>query len=124
MLTAIIASILTFFTVVANGVFQSQREKRRDALMVKNRELDIEDRIANRDAGIKASEHFAERIVGKIDENTEISVKAFDTANNVNDKIATVAVQANEHAVSSMDGVMIELANLKKMVADLARRRA
>jgi uncharacterized membrane protein YhiD involved in acid resistance len=113
MLTAIIASILTFLTVVANGVFQSQREKRRDALTVENRRLDIAERAET-----------AAHVVAKIDENTEVSVKAFDTANNVNDKIATVAVQANEHAVNSMDGVMRELASLKKMVADLARRRA
>jgi hypothetical protein len=87
MLTATIASILAFLTIVANGFFQSQREKRRDALTVENRKLDIAERAAT-----------AAHVVAKIDENTEVSVKAFDVANNVNEKIAAGGVASNDVA--------------------------
>jgi uncharacterized membrane protein YhiD involved in acid resistance len=109
MLTAI-GIFATLLTVLIKGFYQDRRERRRDELMVKNRELDIADRKANSD-----------KLATKIDENTDISVKAFDVANNVNAKIATVAVQANDHAITSMNDVMKELASLKATAEETRR---
>lgn len=122
-----IGIVATLLTLIVNGVFQSLREKRRDELVIENRKMDIADRVANRDAGIKASEILTDKIVGKIDErasgtdgkidaNTDISAKAFDVANNVNEKIATVAALTNAHAVTSMNDVMNELAAIKRLL--------
>jgi len=111
-----IGIVVTLLTLIVNSVFQAMREKRRDDLSLKNRELDIQERRAASTAAAVQVGNVAEHLATKIDENTQVSVKAFDVANNVNDKIATVAVQANEHAVTSMNDVMAELAAIKRIL--------
>jgi uncharacterized membrane protein YhiD involved in acid resistance len=111
-----IGIVVTLLTLIVNSVFQAMREKRRDDLSLKNRELDIQERREASTAAAVQVGNVGDHLAAKIDENTQVSVKAFDVANNVNDKIATVAVQANEHAVTSMNDVMAELAAIKRML--------
>lgn len=115
MLTGI-GIICTLLTVLVNGYFQNQRENRKDALAIKNRELDLAERQAAASATRVQVKGIGDHLATKIEENTQISVKAFDVANNVNDKIATIAGTASEHAVTSMNDVMNELGAIKRML--------
>lgn len=47
-----------------------------------------------------AGEERLRQIVAKVDENTQISAKAFDTANNVNEKIAAIGIEIRDKVVS------------------------
>jgi hypothetical protein len=94
--------VMTFLTLIANGLFAWLRARRRDQLEERHRLWDIEDRK------LRQAE-----VVAKIDANTKISSDAFDVANHVNEKIATVAEVANRTAVASMSDVMRELGVLR-----------
>ena len=94
--------VMTFLTMATNGVFAWLRARRRDQLEERHRLWDIEDRKMRQAA-----------LVEKIDANTKISSDAFDVANHVNEKIATVAETANRTAVASMSDVMRELGILR-----------
>lgn len=105
---AAITSIITFLGIVAEGVRRYFGDKWKAELDAKNRELDRQDRI---DKANEIAEHLrletarleasgrarTEKVMDKIQENTDVSVKAFTEANNVNEKLVKLheAIQSS-----------------------------
>jgi hypothetical protein len=74
----------------------------------RHRAWDVEDRAARQ-----------AEMVAKIDANTEISVKAFDVANNVNEKIATVAASTKATGELSMLEISKAIAEMAREIANI-----
>lgn len=75
----LILSIVTLLTLLINSVriyFSEKQKMERESL---ERQWDREDRISRN-----------EKVLSRIAENTEVSVKAFNEANNVNEKLLRV----------------------------------
>jgi hypothetical protein len=87
-------ALITFLTLLANIWYSIYKAKR-------DRKWALEDRAR------------LDRVSRQIDENTQISVDAFNQANHVNEKIATVTenhVASNEELLSAVNALRAELA--------------
>lgn len=61
-------------------------------------------------------------LASKIEANTDLSVKAFDSANHINEKIAQLAASTNRVAVLSMQEVLSRLSVIEELLSDCRER--
>ncbi len=71
--------------------------------------------------GREATMKGIETIVGKIDENTEISVKAFDVANHVNEKLVAIGeARVKQHSDRQTDRIEQVVTDTNRVVHHMA----
>lgn len=91
----IVSGLLTFGGTVTTAFLQMWRDKHRLAVDEARHRWDIEDRKVKADEALTALQHQADRVAGKVDENTAISEAAFHEANNANMKLLEVHRRIN-----------------------------
>lgn len=89
-ITIIVTTLGTTITTLVMQVISWMREGRRHKWEVEQLIWDRKERVRVAEALRKHTDVKAEQLVSKIDENTEISSKAFEVANNVNEKLVAI----------------------------------
>lgn len=88
---AIIATTLgTTITTLILQIMAWKREGRKHEWEIDQLVWDRKERIRVAEELRKHTDNKAEQLVSKIDENTNISAKAFEVANNVNEKLVAI----------------------------------